>query len=557
MLSSLLIRNFAIIEDLEMEFSSGLNIITGETGAGKSVILGALQLLLGYRADKTLIRTGAHSSEICGIFQLGNNTSLINKIDIILEKSGVSRCDDGQLVVMRKIYANSNKSYINSSVVTINLLITIGDLLVDVHGPYDHQSLVHPKTQLGLLDAFSKLESDVEKCSIYFKKLSLVRQEIEAFQVEMTTPDRVDIMRFQLNEIARVAPKEDEDTQLTSLHESAANRHEILEILNRSIQCLNRDSGILNQVAFMMRELTRLQRMNQQDGTRFTQSLENIYNNLNEFHNELTSYVESIDIDPATFTQLEERLGQIQNLKKKYGGSITNVLEYAHQTEEKLAQLENKDEVLRQLNEKEKETEAVFLKQARLVSEKRKKDARKLEKLITEKLQSLGFKDCLFSIEFDTVSANPSGIDSVEFHFGPNPGEGCKALREIASTGEISRVMLAIKTILAKVDEVPVLVFDEIDVNIGGVVAGKVGQELARLGENHQILCITHLPQVAAKGDRHFFIDKTTTNGRTKATVTPLTGKNRIQEIARMLGGKDSASVILKHASELIGNAQD
>ena len=557
MLSTLHIRNFAIIEELEIEFCPGLNILTGETGAGKSVILGALQLLLGHRADKTLLRAGTDGSEIAGIFQFKDNKSLLKKVNSILQESGVPNCEEGQLLITRKLQMNSNKSYVNSTPVTLNLLVRLGQLLVDVHGPYDHQLLIHSKTQLELLDAFADLTPHLEKCHQYFKELRQIRQEIKNFNANKMTPESADIMRFHLNEIRQAALKEGEDDELSTRHASAANRHEILEIINRSIQNLNADTGLLNQLAIIMRDLSRLQRLDDLEGPRFIQSFETIYDQINEFQEGLNDYAQKIDLDPAAFNEMEERLGLIQRLKQKYGDSIKAVLKHAEKIEEKLSQAENRDHYLQQLNEKENDAKSAFITQASLLSAERCKHAERLNKLITKKLQYLGFKDCSFNIKLTEASISPTGIDSVDFSFSPNPGEGNKSLREIASAGEISRVMLAIKTILAGVDQTPVLVFDEIDVNIGGVVAGKVGIELAKLSKEHQVLCITHLPQVAAKGDRHFLIDKSISNERTKAILTLLTGKSRVQEIARMLGGRESTSVVLKHATELIENVPD
>ena len=552
MLSSLHIRNFAIIDTLEVEFTHGLNVVTGETGAGKSIILGALQLLLGQRADKALIRNGTDSCDICGYFQFEKSSGLLKKVNGVLSESGAPPCEEGQLIVARKLNAKVGKNYVNSMPVALSLLATLGELLVDVHGPYDHQSLIQPLKQLELLDAFGNIEDCRKTCSRTFKDLHEIRREIDKFNTEIASPDRIDVMRFQSNEIRTSALGEHEEEELTSRHAAAARRHEILDILNSSVHHLNADDGILNQIAVVMRELSRLQHLDQKEGPLHVNALEQIYDMLNEFSCQLSSYATKIDIDPAAFAEMEDRLALIQRLKQKYGATIKAIHEYAERIEHELTQLENKDERLQQLKKRENEIETVFFDQARSLSNQRQIHALKLEKLITKKLQNLGFKDGLLTIKVDEIAMNSTGINSVEFQFGPNPGEGCKPLKDIASAGEISRVMLAIKTILAKADQIPVLVFDEIDVNVGGKVAGKVGLEMAKLGRRHQIICITHLPQVAAQADRHFLVDKKTIKGRTKATLTPLTNEARVQEIARMLGGAKSTSVTLRHASELL-----
>lgn len=501
MLNSLHIRNFAIIDKLEVEFSPSLNVVTGETGAGKSIILGALQLLLGHRADKALIRGGTETCDICGFFQLEKSDELLEKVDSILAEGGVPPCEQGQLIVARKLNVKSGKNYVNSMPVTLSLLAALGELLVDVHGPYDHQSLTKPRKQLELLDAFGNLGIHRKTCSMAFKKLHEIHREIEKFNSEIASPDRIDIMRFQSDEIRQSALREGEEEELTSRHATAASRHEILEILNSSIHQINADDGVLKKITRIMRDVSRLQHLDQEGGNVHITSLEHIYEMINEFSNQLTSYAGKIEMDPAAFAVMEDRLALIQRLKQKYGATIKAINEYAKKSEHQLLQLENKDECLGQLNARKNEMEKIFFDRARSLSSQRKKLAKKLEKLITEKLQDLGFKDGLLKINIGEKNMDSTGVDSVEFQFGPNPGEGCKPLKDIASAGEISRVMLAIKTILAKADQIPVLVFDEIDANIGGEVAAKVGQEMAKLGHRHQIICITHLPQVAAKAD--------------------------------------------------------
>ena len=555
MLSSLHIRNFAIIEKLDVDFSKGLNIVTGETGAGKSIILGALQLLLGHRATKNMIRIGAESCDVSGLFDLNTDSKLLKTVDGILTESGIPCCENAQLIVARKLTTKSGKNYINSSPATLKLLVTLGDLLVDLHGPYDHQSLIQPRAQLDLLDAFGNLGAHREKFRDKFAELSKTRQDIETFKSNVMTPEQIDILRFQLSEIQQIAPKHGEDEELTLRHASAANRHEILGILNKSLQHLNSDSGVLSQINAIMRDLNRLQHFDPKEGSRHTIALENIYETINEFCSQLNIYAEKIDIDPAAFAEIEERLSVIQKLKQKYGGSVKAIIEYGEKIEDNLFQLENRDQHLQNLQEQSNAIENELRDQASTLSQERQKHASKLQKLITDKLKHLGFKDGLFSINLSATTMNVTGMDLIEFQFAPNPGEGTKPLKDSASAGEISRVMLATKTVLAKADQVPVLVFDEIDVNIGGRVAAKVGEELANLGRERQVLCITHLPQVAANGNRHFSIEKSISRGRTKTTVTLLIGKDRVHEIARMLGGAESTSVALKHAEELLNRA--
>ncbi len=552
MLSELTIRNFALIDKLTIEFDTGFNIITGETGAGKSIVIGALQLLLGQRPDKSQIRQGADHCDVHAVYTLGEVPATLKRLGAVLDDAGAQPCDDGQLIVSRRITSSGVKNYINAAPTTARLLRDVGGLLVDVHGPYDHQSLAQPARQLAYIDAFATLGDVFRTYQTCYGRLSELRQEMAACKADAPPPDQIDIIRHQIREIRDADLQPDEDTDVTTRHAVAANSRQILELLNAGNDRLAGENGVTEILSAIMRDLLQLERYDADTSRRLTAGLDDIMVGLTGLEDELNDYAQRIDIDPAEFNQLEQRLAVIRKLKQKYGDTVADILHFADKAEARLAGVDNLEARLAAFRQQIADAETDVAAAARELSGKRQRAAKKLAKAITAQLRNLGFEKGAFSIELTPTEPGPTGADRAEFYFSPNPGEGSKMLRQIASSGEIARVMLAVKTILADVDDTPVLVFDEIDVNIGGVVAGVVGAELYKLAGNHQVICITHLPQVAAAADRHFQVSKALTAGRTTASVTVLDDPNRVAEIARMLGGEDASSVVMKHAAELI-----
>lgn len=557
MLATLKIENLALIDSLEIEFAAGTNIVTGETGAGKSIIIGAVQLILGHRADRSLIRAGADSCRISAVLELDNNIALLREVNGLLEHSGVAPCDDGQLIIHRTMTAKSTKAFVNSTPITLQVLAELGNLLVDVHGPYDHQSLLRPRKQLQVLDAFADLESQQQSCAERYEALHQINGEIAAADQDSPTPDKVEIIKYQLDEIrdAKLVPGEDDE--LTVRHARSANSQRILELLDAARQCLsNGDNPVTDQLSVLMRQMNELESVDATIGGQFVEQLDRILADIASLTEDITTFADRVEIDPREFAELEDRLGLLQRLKRKYGGSVQETLAFADHADTLLQRYENFAAYRDQLIQRRAAAEAEFMRHAKSLSRKRKRASGKLAKAITEKLQYLGFNDCGFEIVIESAEPGPTGVDVVEFQFSPNPGEGTKALRQIASSGEISRVMLAVKTVLATADRVPILVFDEIDANIGGVVATQVGAELHALGAKHQVICITHLPQVAAGGHRHFRVEKTVQKKRTTATMVMLEDDQRQLELARMLGNAGESEIVLEHAAELISNAR-
>ncbi len=565
MLTTLRIKNLALVEDLTLELQSGYNVITGETGAGKSIILGAINLVLGERADRSLIRSGAESCSVEAVFDVKN---LRAPLKDWLQESGLEACEEYQLVVKRTFTATgTNRQFINGSPTTLAMLSSLGEWLVDMHGPHDHQSLLHPAKQLAILDAFGRLEDERKA----FGELVHRRAGLEAAKAalvvdEKTYAQQIDLLRFQVQEIAaaRLQPGEDELVEQEFLR--ASNAAKLLQLSQDAMGALSEsDDSLLMQSGAIGRLLAELQRVDA-GAAHLTELHAQAGEMLRDLQAELSRYADKVELDPARFAELEERLNLLHSLKRKYGGSITEVIAFGEEAQQKLASLESRDAELLRINAEMQKLDGEILVAGKKLSSARKKVIAPLAKAVSRQLEDLGFKQGRFDIqqEADMAGLAPgenridtqrprlsaAGFDVVEFQFAPNLGEPAKALRAIASSGEMARVMLALKTVLAAEDEIPVLVFDEVDANIGGETANVVGQKMRHIAANRQVLCITHLPQVAASADAHYVVTKLVKNGRTISEITRLDNKFRITELARMLGGQSDAA--RKHAEALL-----
>ena len=565
MLTTLRIKNLALVEDLTLELQSGYNVITGETGAGKSIILGAINLVLGERADRSLIRSGAESCSVEAVFDVKH---LRAPLQNWLQENGLEACEEHQLVVKRTFTATgTNRQFINGSPTTLAALSSIGEWLVDMHGPHDHQSLLHPAKQLAILDAFGRLENERKA----FGELVHRRAGLEAAKAalvvdEKTYAQQIDLLRFQVQEItaARLQPGEDELVEQEFLR--ASNAAKLLQLSQDAMGALSEsDDSLLMQSGAIGRLLAELQRVDA-GAAHLTELHAQAGEILRDLQAELSRYADKVELDPARFAELEERLNLLHSLKRKYGGSITEVIAFGEEAQQKLASLESRDAELLRINAEMQKLDGEILVAGKKLSSARKKVIAPLAKAVSRQLEDLGFKQGRFDIqqEVDMAGLAPgenridtqrprlsaAGFDVVEFQFAPNLGEPAKALRAIASSGEMARVMLALKTVLAAEDEIPVLVFDEVDANIGGETANVVGQKMRHIAANRQVLCITHLPQVAASADAHYVVTKLVKNGRTISEITRLDNKFRITELARMLGGQSDAA--RKHAEALL-----
>jgi DNA repair protein RecN (Recombination protein N) len=558
MMTTLRIKNLALVSDLTLELQPGYNVITGETGAGKSVILGALNLVLGQRADRSLIRSGADSCSVEAVFDV---TKLRLPLKSFLDENGLEPCDDGQLVLKRTFTnAGTNRQFVNGSATTLNVLAELGEGLLDMHGPHDHQSLLHSAKQLNILDAFGGLEAERNA----FGELVRQRNELEAEKAalvvdEKTYAQQLDLLRFQVHEIETARLQPDEEEQLTQEHHRVSNAARLLQLSQAALDVLSEsETAVLTQAGAVGRLLQELQRVDA-GAANLTELQEQAVGTLRELQTELSRYADKVDVDPARLAELDERLNLIHSLKRKYGATLTEVIAFGADAKAKLQSLESRDAELARINGVRAKLDAQLQQAGKKLSASRQKIIPKLTKAVAKQLADLGFKQSRFEVALTFtmpsevtphVSRLTTGFDEIEFQFSPNVGEPLKPLRAIASSGEMARVMLALKTVLAAEDEIPVLVFDEVDANVGGETANAVGEKMKQIAAKRQVFCITHLPQVAAVADAHYVVSKQVKDGRTISEISLLDGKSRVTEIARMLGGQTEAA--RKHAAALL-----
>ena len=562
MLTTLRIKNLALVTDLTLELQPGCNVITGETGAGKSIILGALNLVLGERADRSLIRSGEERCSVEAVFDLGRpgsgrSSGLKRELQRLLEENGLEPCEDHQLVLKRDFSAaGANRQFVNGSPTALATLAAIGEWLVDMHGPHDHQSLLHPARQLAILDAFAGLDPERDAFAELVRRRSALELEKAALIVdEKTYAQQLDLLRFQVLEISGAELREAEDVEVEAEFHRAGNSAKLLQLSQAALELLSEsDASLLAQSGAVGRVLADLQRVDAGAGglaALHAQAVET----LRELQSALSHYADKVEVDPERLAALEERLNLLHTLKRKYGGSIAQVIAFGNEAEAKLLALESRDAELARLNAVLEKLDADILSAGRKLSAARRKVIPRLAKAVGEQLQDLGFQQSRFDVAIQSESLpasalKQSGLDEIEFQFAPNPGEPAKPLRAIASSGEMARVMLALKTVLAAQDEVPVLVFDEVDANVGGETANAVGEKMRQIAAQRQVFCITHLPQVASAADAHYLVTKQVRNGRTISEIALLDAQSRITELARMLGGQSDAA--RRHAEALL-----
>ena len=555
MLVSLRIRHLALIDDLTWELGPGFNTLTGETGAGKSILIDALNLLLGERADKTLIRSGAEACAVEAELDL-RGTARRQEIDATLEEIGAEPCEGTALLLKRTFSSGgTNRQFVNSSPVSLQGLKKIGDLLVDVHGPHDHQSLLATEKQAELLDAYGKLESLRAACATAHRGVREIEQERAALEMsESEREQRLAVLQHQVGEIEAAYLQPGDDVRLENDYRAASHAQTILEQAAAITALLQEtEPSVLGQLAQVARALGNWQRMDPSIAEAELLHRQALAN-LQELLGTIQDRAERVDLDPAQLRALEDQLNSVQSLKRKYGGSVENVLAFAEKARAQLAALEGRADFLATLAQREKAAHRVLDEAAEALSLARKKIAGPLGEKITQELRALGFNQARFQVELTPLGKpGAAGGNQVEFIFAPNPGEAPRPLRAIASSGEMARVMLAVKTTLAEVDEIPILIFDEVDANVGGETAAQVGRKLRGLGRSHQVLCITHLPQVAAQGQSHFAVEKKLKQNRTVTELTRLEDAAREKELARMLGGQNAAALAL--AKSLLAEA--
>ncbi len=550
MLKELNIRNLAIIDDLTVRFEKGLNVLTGETGAGKSIIVDALGLALGDRAQNDLIKAGEKEATIQAYFELED--------DSVFPEIGI---DVSEGMVLRRIIASSGKSraYINDSMVTLQTLSEVGKSLVDIHSQHEHQSLLTADKQRLILDSYGSHMHEIEQVRELYAVVQSLREEFHALTERIKErAHRTDLLSFQINEIESAGLRPEEKQTLEEERKILSNLSRLKELTETAYALLyEADGACTENLAKVVNKLRDMQAVDPSIADTLSLA-ESALPLLEDAAIALRVFKDKYNLDPERLDQVQDRLEQLKRLQKKYGESIEAILDYKRAASEELALLGASEERLQAVESELKKNVEVLLSVARTLSEKRKKTAKKIEDLIEKTLRELAFNNAQFRIEISQETdpegkckINFNGIDRIDFLFSANIGEPLKPLAKIASGGELSRVMLGLKSILADVDNVPVLIFDEVDAGIGGKTADSVGKKLLRISGKHQLICITHLPQIASLADHHLKIEKRQKANRVSVSVLELSGAERQDEIARMLSGTVT-EISRRHAEELL-----
>ena len=548
MLQNLHVKNLALIDEVEVDFRKGLNILTGETGAGKSIILGSVNLALGGRYNADIIRRGAQYGLVELTFFIENKETLkkLNMMDIFPE--------DDQIIISRKLMEGRSISRINGETVTVSQLKEAASILIDIHGQHEHQSLLYKKNHLAILDAFAKDAKDIKKkVSESYKEFKKIEKELrEADTDEAQRQKEMDFLKFEIDEIYQAELTEEEAAEIDDKYRMMLNGKKIVDHLeevyantseneenagdkiSRSIRILSEVTGYDKKADELCSQLTEIDDL------------------LGDFNRELSGYMDSLSFSPEQFYEIETRINEINHIKSKYGETVEKIMAYCKEKEQRLEILNDYDIYISKLQNRLKEAEEQLKKESIQLSDIRKKQAVKLQKMIIEGLKDLNFQEVQFEISFkETNSYTSEGIDDVEFLVSLNPGEHVRPLAEIASGGELSRIMLVLKSVMADKDEIETLIFDEIDVGISGRTAQKVSEKMGVIGKKHQVICITHLAQIAAMADEHFLIEKQSADGITKTDIHRLTEEDSVIELARILGGVKITDTVIDNAREM------
>ena len=566
MLRSLYIRDYALIEELDVEFDSGLNIITGETGAGKSILIGALKLILGERASADSIRSGARKAIIEGVF---DNTGSPKAQKLLKDYEFES---SQEIILRREITASQSRAFINDTPANLHIVREVASHLIDLHGQHEHQLLLRTETHIELLDNFGGLEGLLSRYKKQFDQVGVLIKERDALIAkEKDLQQQKELFEFQVQEIDEVSPEEDEETKLGVELQVLENAERLFEVTNTLYQILyEADNAVGDQLVRVRNELQDLARIDPEleHSAQEAESSQIIITELAKF---LQDYNARIEFNSERLEGIRSRLGDLENLKRKYGGSLSAVISYRKDIGVKYDLARDFEGAIATLNEKIAEQQDALSTLAHKLSTKRKEVALRIEEAIVSELAKLGMGASQFETRIQHRSSpsgwvmdpnNPEsrfdalshGIDFVEFYISTNPGESLKPLAAVASGGEISRIMLALKTTLAKSERLPILVFDEIDTGISGSIARKVGENMKDLARYHQIVAITHLPQIASLGDIHFRVSKSVNEGRTRTQVKRLSGEEHAVQVATLISGDEVTEAAMESARELIGS---
>ncbi len=548
MLSQLFIKNVAVIESASIDFENGFNVFTGETGAGKSILIDSINAVLGGRTSRDLVRTGEEKAVVSAVF-----TDISEEAEKILSELGYETEDE--LMVSREISAEGKSiCKVNMRPATASVLRQLSSVLIDVHGQHDSAVLQNPDLHIGYIDSFGNCENEISGYTESYKKLKSIERDIK--KISMDDSDkaaRIDMLRFQVGEIEAAAIEEGEEEELLALSKRIKSAENIMELISETIGALDgngENEGALEGLSTAIENCARLAEFfPQYEG--LSEKFKEMYYEFEEFANDVKENADELDFDPALQNRTERRLDQIFRLKRKYGGSVEEMFRYYQKAVEELENIEFSEERLEKLR---KERERVFSeteKLAAVLTKKRLEAAETFEKAVSEELAYLNMPNVRFNVHFEETDFTESGKDNLEFYIATNAGEPLKPLTKIASGGELSRIMLSIKNVLADKDNIDTLIFDEVDTGISGSAAQKVGQKLKQVSKGRQIICVTHLAQVAAFADNHLLISKSTENGKTFTSVESLGKEGRVSELARIMGGS-LTEALKKSAEELL-----
>ena len=549
MLQNLHVKNLALIDEIEVEFKDGLNILTGETGAGKSIILGSISLALGGRYTKDILRQGAEYGFVELTFLVENESQQkkLKELDIFPE--------EGMVTLSRRLMAGRSVSRINGETVQMGLLKEASSILIDIHGQHEHQSLLYKKNHLGIVDAFAReyLAEDKKKAAQAYKAYKACEKELkEAMADESQRVKELSFLKFEVSEIQEAHLLPGEDEELESLYRRMTNSKKIADSVNEAYLYTSEGGGNASEaLSRAIRALSEASEYDDRAAQLYGQLVE-VDSLLNDFNRELADYSKTCEFSDEEFYETENRLNEINHLKTKYGDTVEKILDYCASQEERIGILEDYDNYILRLKDQCAKAEEALRQSTARLTKIRKKQAKILEQAIEEGLKDLNFENVKFRIQFEfTKDYTAEGMDDIEFMISLNPGQPVKPLAGVASGGELSRIMLAIKTVMAKRDDIETLIFDEIDVGISGRTAQKVSEKMALIGKKHQVICITHLAQIAAMADHHYVIEKSTKKGDTKTSIELLDEKRSIEELARILGGAKITDTVVQSAVEM------
>ncbi|HPS56521.1 MAG TPA: DNA repair protein RecN [Spirochaetota bacterium] len=565
MLLELRIKNFVIIDSLTVSFTSGLNILTGETGAGKSILIDAIAGILGEKVTTDMIRTGFDRASLEATFDI----SKMKEIRILLDESGIST-DDDTLIIQREFFANGKgRCFANAAQIPLNKLKEISEYLIDIHGQNEHQNIVNIAKHRELLDSFGAFANDVARVKDVHERLGSVRNRISSFQIdEKEKARRIEFNTFSIKEIDSAKLKPGEEDELRGEANLLQNAEKLFTEINSSTDLITGEAGVIRNLKKAESSLAKICDIDQNLSSILDTIREALYS-LEDSSATLRDYRNGIDFSPERINMVEERLNLIQGFKKKYGDSVEEIIAYAEKARQELESITSGDELLENLKAEEKKIVSEAKSIALALSEKRKAAAKKLEELVMKELNDLGMSGTVFKISIKRETSPdgdiesddkryilyPHGLDRIEFLLSANEGEDLRQLRKVASGGEMSRIMLAIKNVIQSADIVDTLIFDEVDTGISGRTAEIVGKKLKNLSKDRQVLLITHLPQIASMSDSHYLVQKGRNEGRVTTIVKNLNDREKVREVARMLAGEEVTDLSLKHAEEMIAKA--